>query len=74
MADMQIYGAGLGIERKGWFAEFGYYIPRSDLRGPYKEALWLEINRVLQPSYELLIIVLMILDTKSQGISGFPWG
>lgn len=52
MADMEIYGVGLGMEKKWWFVELGYYVPRPELKPSYKEALWLEINRVLQPSYD----------------------
>ena len=45
MADLDLYGIGAGIEKDGWFAEIGYYIPKPNLRGAYKEALYLEINK-----------------------------
>lgn len=51
MADINLYGGGFGIEKKGWFGEFGYFLPKFNHRPSHKEALWLEINRVLQPTY-----------------------
>ena len=51
MSDLDIYGIGIGLENDGWFAEVGYYMPKSQLRGSYKEALYLEINDVVGQGY-----------------------
>ena len=52
MADIKILGGGFGIQKKGWFVELGYYWPRVNLRTSHKEALWLEMNKVVQPSLD----------------------
>ena len=52
MTNIGIYGGGFGIKKKGWFVELGHYIPKPSLKPSYKEALWLEINRVLSPSLD----------------------
>ncbi len=52
MSDMKVYGGGFGIKKDGWFAELGYYLPKYELRNSYKEALWLEINRVVSPGLD----------------------
>ena len=52
MTNIGIYGGGFGIKKKGWFVELGRYIPKPSLRPSYKEALWLEINRVVSPGLD----------------------
>lgn len=51
MAEVAVYGGGVGATRKGWFLEVGYYIPRPKFQPSVKEALWLEMNDVLHGSY-----------------------
>ena len=51
MAQIAVWGGGVGTMRKGWFLEVGYYVPKPRFQPSVKEALWLEMNDVLHGSY-----------------------